>query len=705
VAPVKPLVDDYFGDKVTDPYRYMENLKDPEVQNWIKAQNDYTRSELDAIPGRIQLLARISEVDQSVPRVSASRLPGDVYFVQKRLPKEDLAKLYIRRGLDNDDRLLVDPEKVKTIAGNAGKGRYAIQYYAVSQDTKYVAVGVAPGGAERDTEMHIFETRSGRDTGEVIRRAWGGGVSWLPDNRSFVYTKLQKLAPGAPVTEIEQKVRTYLHVLGAKNSETDPAIFGYGVVSSIKVDPKYLAGVNITPEGDYAVASINSGVSPNSEFYIERISDVGKTNSAWRKVADFSDDVQDVEIHGDDLYVLTYKDAPRYKVIRTNAGKPDLASAESIIPAGEAVATGINPAKDALYVQLLDGGIGRVMRVPYGPNPHVEEVLLPYKGAAYVSTDPRVPGTLLYLASWTKAVKIFAYDVETKSVTDTKLQPAGQFDEALNVESLEVKVPSYDGTLIPLSISYPRGIKLDGSNPALMQGYGAYGFSSDPFFDPKEVAWFERGGVYAVCHVRGGGEYGEEWHLAGKMETKPNTWKDFIACGEYLVNQKYTSSARLAGLGGSAGGILIGRTISERPDLFGAAIDVVGCSDTLRMETTANGVPNIPEFGSTKTQDGYKALYEMSSYHHIKDHVAYPAVLFETGWNDPRVDPWHMAKMTARLQAASSSGKPALLRVEYEGGHGGIGGTEKQAQERLADEYSFLLWQFGVPEFQPGRTP
>jgi prolyl oligopeptidase len=206
-----------------------------------------------------------------------------------------------------------------------------------------------------------------------------------------------------------------------------------------------------------------------------------------------------------------------------------------------------------------------------------------------------------------------------------------------------------------------------------------------------------------VCHVRGGGEYGEEWHLAGKGSTKPNTWRDFIACAQYLIDQKYTSPARLAGIGGSAGGILIGRAITERPDLFGAAIDVVGCSDMLRMETTANGLPNIDEFGSTKTEEGYKALYAMSAFHHIQDRTAYPAVLLETGINDPRVDPWHMAKMTARLQAATASGKPVLLRVEYAGGHGGIGGTKKQAQERLADEWSFLLWQFGVPDFQPPK--
>jgi len=698
VAPVKPVTDDYYGTKIVDPYRYMENLKDPQVAAWMKAQDDYTRLVLAKIPGRGQLLARIRTLDETVPQVQAQRLPGDLYLIMKRLPSEILYKLYLRRGLNGEDKLLVDPEQVKLAPANQAKGKNAIQYFSPSLDNQYVAVGIAPGGSERDTEIHIVETSSGRETGDVVARAWSGSPSWLPDNRSFVYGKLQKLPPGAPATEIEQKTRAYLHVMRT-DAEQDPAVFGYGVVPSIEVDPRYFASVSAPPNSKYALGVINSGVSPNSVFYIEPLADLGKTNTAWRKVADLADNVSDIEVHGDDLYVLTYKNALRYKVLRLDARHPDMASAEMVVPAGEAVVSGISPAQDALYVQLLDGGLHRILRLPYGPHPKAEEVALPFKGTAFTAADPRVPGALLYLTSWTKALTIYAYDPETKQVTDTKLQPAGPYDNPTNIESVEVKVQSYDGTQVPLSITYPKNIKLDGSNPTLMEGYGAYGFPSFPFFEPMRLAWYEKGGVYAVCHVRGGGEFGEEWHLAGKEVTKPNTWRDFNACAQYLIDNKYTSPAHLAGEGGSAGGILIGRAITERPELWGAAIDMVGCSDMLRMETTANGVPNVPEFGSTKTEDGFKALYAMSAYHHVKDRTAYPAVLLETGYNDPRVDPWQMANMTAELQAATSSDQPVLLRVEYEGGHGGIGGTEKQAQERLADEWSFLLWRFGAPEF------
>lgn len=350
----------------------------------------------------------------------------------------------------------------------------------------------------------------------------------------------------------------------------------------------------------------------------------------------------------------------------------------------------------------MEGGISRMLRVPYGLKPELERIALPFEGSVlYAGTDPRLRGALLFMSSWTRTPRVYAYDPLTKQVTDTAIQPAGPYDDA-GTEVHEVKVPSYDGTLVPLSILHAKGLRLDGSNPTFLTGYGAYGSSQSAYADPVRLAWYERGGIYAVCHVRGGGEYGEDWHLAGKGPTKPNTWRDFIACAEYLVEKKYTSPSHLGGGGTSAGGILIGRAITERPDLFGAAIIQVGALDMLRFETTANGVSNLPEFGSTKTEEGFQALYAMSAYHHIKDQTSYPAVLLKTGINDPRVAPWEPAKMAARLQAATRSGKPVLLRVDYAGGHGGGSGAEQERQS-LADSWSFLLWQFGAPGFQPQR--
>ncbi|MGD1148582.1 MAG: prolyl oligopeptidase family serine peptidase [Thermoanaerobaculaceae bacterium] len=706
MAPVRDVTDDYHGTKVVDPYRYMENLQDPEVQAWFKSQNDYTRAVLANLPGRAQLLARIRELDQSVPQVGARRLPGDLYLVWKRLPTEDVGKLYLRSGLDGQDRLLVDPEKITLTAANQAKGKNDLLGLAVSDDGRYIAIGIIPGGSETNAEVHVIEIASGRETGDVIARGVGPEAwnpHWLPDNRSFVYGRTQTLPPGAAASEARQKFRSYLHVLGT-DPEKDPPVFGYGVVPSIDVDPSLIASVTTEPGSRYAFGVLNGSVTPNSAYYIAAVGSIGKPNPAWRKVADFADGVTSIAVQGDDLYLLTYKDAPRYKIVRIDARKPDLASAEIVVPPGEAVIMGMTAAQDALYVRLLDGGIGRLLRVPYGPAPKVERVAIPFDGSVFATrVDPRLPGAILYMTSWTKAFKVDAYDPNTKRVTDTKLQPTGPYDDPANVESVEVQARSYDGTLVPLSIIHPKGMKLDGSNPTFLTGYGSYGYSQDPYFVQASLPWYEKGGVMATCHVRGGGEYGEEWHLAGKGRTKPNTWRDFIACAQYLIDNKYTSPARLAGEGGSAGGILIGRAITERPDLFGAALIDVGMEDALRAETTGNGETNIPEFGSTKTPEGFAALYEMSAFHHVRDRTPYPAILLTTGINDPRIDPWMPSKMTARLQAATSSGKPVLLRVDYGGGHGGGGGAE-EFRARMADEWSFLLWQFGVPEFQPPKT-
>jgi prolyl oligopeptidase len=702
VAPVRPVTDDYYGTKIVDNYRYMENLKDPEVQQWIKAQADYTRATLANIPGRDKLLARIKELSNSAPVVvsDVQRLPGDLYFYRKVLAGDNIPKLYVRKGLKGAERLLVDPNKVEVAASNRSKGKNALAYVDISQDGKYVAVGITPGGSENDTEIHVFDVATGYETGDVIFRALGGDPRWLADNRSFVYARLQDLPPDAPKTELRQKRRAYLHVLGT-DPKKDPAVFGYGVVPSIDVDSKQWTDITISPGSKDAIGIVRG--SPNSSYYIEPVAAIGTSNSAWRKVADLSDKVKDVAVHGDDLYLLTFKNASRYKILRTDARHPDLSSAEVVVPPTDAVVETMSAAQDALYVQVLDGGIDRILRVPYGPEPKVENVVLPLEGTATpAGSDPRVPGILLRLTSWTDAGNLYAYDPRTRQVTNTQLEQLGRYSRDDHGEAVNVKVKSYDGTLVPLSIVYAKGIKLDGSHPTLLGGYGAYGaVTVHPNFDPTDIAWTERGGIHAVCGTRGGGEYGEDWYVAGKGPTKPNTWRDFIACAEYLIDKKYTSPAHLAAEGASAGGVLIGRAITERPDLFGAAIIHSGVLDALRGETTTSALSIIVEFGSTKTEDGFKALYAMSAYHHVKGRTPYPAVLLSVGINDPRVAPWESAKMAARLQAATSSGKPILLRVDYGGGHSGIGATRQQLQESRANFWSFLLWQFGDPDFQP----
>jgi len=505
VATVKPVIDDYHGVKVSDPYRYMEKLDDPPVQEWFKRQNDYARAVLSSIPGRQKLLARIEALDQSVPRVFAQPVPNDVFFVEKLLPGENVSKLYKRNGLPGQDELMVDPEKITLAPDAQKKGKNTIWGWSASDDSKYLAVGLVPGGSELDGELHVIEIGTGRETGDVISRvgaeAWD--PRWLPDNRSFVYGHIQNLPPGVPEAETRKKFRAYLHVMGT-DPKKDPAVFGYGVVPSISVDPSLIASIETQRGSRYALGVLNGSVTRNSAYYIAPVDAIGRSNPGWRKVADFADGVTQIAIHADDLYALIYKDAPRYKMLRTDARNPNLSSAETIVPQGEAVITSMARAQDALYVSLLDGGIGRLLRVPYGPNPKIERITLPFDGSLWVDADPRVPGILLTVTAWTKGFQIYFYDSSTRRVINTKLQPVGPYDNPDNIESVEVKAKSHDGAWVPLSIIYPKGMKMDGSNPTLLEGYGCYGRSYPAYFHSTRLAWHENGGVYAVCHVRGG---------------------------------------------------------------------------------------------------------------------------------------------------------------------------------------------------------
>jgi prolyl oligopeptidase len=421
--------------------------------------------------------------------------------------------------------------------------------------------------------------------------------------------------------------------------------------------------------------------------------------TVWKKVADQTDEVTGFDVHAGEIYLLSHKNASRFKVLRTGLGAPDLAQAAVAVPASEVVVTGISAAGDALYVQDLDGGIGRLRRLPYSSG-NIQPIKLPFDGAIQsLVTNPRESGAWLELVSWTKSPLWYSLDAKTDKLTDTALVPPSPVDYS-QIESEEVKAKSADGTMVPLSIIHKRGLVLDGSHPTWLTGYGAYGINYDPYFDPTILVFLERGGIHAIAHVRGGGEYGEDWHLAGQKLTKQHTIDDFLAGGEYLIEHKYTSAAHLAGEGTSAGGITIGGAITQRPEMFGAALIRVGDSDSLRSETMASGPANIPEFGTVTEADGFKALFAMDAYQHVKANTPYPAVLLTTGVNDPRVAPWQAAKMTARLQASTSSGKPVLLRVDYDAGHG-IGSTKSQRDIELADEVAFLFWQLGVAGYAP----
>jgi prolyl oligopeptidase len=690
-TPVRDVKEIVFGTEINDPYRWLEDLKSPEVSSWTHAQNDYTRAVLERIPNRDKLRTRIGELDDAGVRVISLQSFGGRLFYLKQSAGEDNRRLYVRDGAGGAERLLLDPQ-----TRTANGVHYSIDYFQASPDGKLVAVGISPGGSENSV-LHVLDASDGKEADPSIDRAQFGAVYWLPDNHSFFYNRLRKPGPDDLRSSYYLNSKDYLHHIG-DDAEKDVAVFGNGLSSAVSMTESDFPFVAVAPGSKHAFGVIAHGVQKEITIYVTNLDSLHDASAPWRKLADVGEEVTNFDIHGDHVYLLSHHEASRFKILGVDLPKDEIAHARVLIPASDAVITGIQAAADALYVQKLDGGLGKLWRLPYEGGT-ATEIRLPFEGAIQeIFVNPAEPGAYVKLASWTKSSLIFHYDTKTNVLSDIKVISRSPVDFS-GIESEEVKAKSPDGTMVPLSIVHQRGLKMDGSHPTLLHGYGSYGITLDPSFDPTSLAWLERGDVVAVAHVRGGGEYGEDWHSAGRKGTKENTITDFLACAQYLIDHKYTSPQHLAGEGTSAGGITIGGAITERPDLFGAALDNVGMSDDLRAELQINGPANIPEFGTVKNADDFKNLLAISAFHRIKDHTAYPAVLLTTGINDPRVDPWQMNKMTARLQAATSSGKPVLLRVDYDAGHGGIGATKSQHTALLTDQYSFLLWQLGDPEF------
>ena len=698
-TPVREVVDDYFGTKVTDPYRWLENSKDPEVIAWVKAQNDYARAIFAGIPGRDQLLDRIKELDHAGSVLSMLKVWAGRYFYLKTEPGSIANKLYVRDKLTAAERLLVDPEKLTTAQGV----RFGVDYFQPSLDGKYVAYGISPGGSENSV-LHIVETATGKVLSDVIDRAQFAKPTWLPDG-SFFYTRTPKVPLDAPSNAKFQKARTYRHVLG-KDPDQEVAVFGYQVSPNVKVAQEDFPALYYSSGApNYVLGLIMHGAKREFDVYTAAFRNGDSTKLAWKKAADESEEVTGYDTHGESLFLLCHKDTSRFKVFRTSLANPDLAHAALVVPPSEKVVKKIVAAGDALYVQELDGGIGRMRRLPYDST-NLQPVNLPFDGAIQsLVANPIEPGVWLELTSWTKSHMWYALDTVSGKVVDTGLVLPSSADYS-QIESEEVHVKSADGTMVPLSIVHQRGMVLDGSHPTWLQAFGAYGSPLDPIFRPTLLALLERGGVFAAAHIRGGGDYGDEWYRGGHILTKQNSIDDMLAAAAYLIEHKFTCPARLTGECTSAGGVTIGGAITQRPDRFAVALILVAWSNLLRSEAMPSGAVNIPEFGTVKDPDLFPAVYAMDAYQHVKPNTPYPAVVLTAGGNDPRVQVWQAAKMAARLQASTSSGKPVLLRVEYEMGHAasvwtGFGSTKTQRNEELADELAFMFWQMGVPEFQP----
>lgn len=691
VAKQIPVTDAYYGSTVVDPYRWMEEPGSPDLTAYLKAQGGRTRAILDSIPGRSKLAERVGALLDTIDSSNGAVRRGPLVFYDRITPGANVAKLYVRNGFDGGERVLLDP------AALPGKN-LSIVYFVPSNSGKYVAVGLSAAGAEDDTYVRIVDSATGAFTGDRLERARFGVTSWSDDDASLYYDRLNLTPPGAPPTAKYEHIKAFRHALGTPQ-ETDAAVLGNGLFPSVKIGPFDFPFVGVSRDSRWATGIILHGVQRQLTAYVVPKGELGKPQARWTKICDVPDDIVEVAGHGDVLYLRSAKDAPRFKVLALDLKTPRIDRAATVIPASSRVIDSLSTARDALYVAARENGLARISRVAYD-NTTARDVALPVEGtASNLSTEPDKAGFLVKLESWTRAPQWYAYDPGAKTLAGLHLDPPSTLDYS-NVVSEEVNVRARDGVMVPLSIVHARDLVKDGSNPTLLYAYGAYGISSSPNFSPARLAWFEQGGILAVAHVRGGGENGEEWHLAGKDANKIHTIDDYVDCAKWLIDNGYTSPAKLGGRGGSAGGIPMGGAITQAPQYFAAILDEVPLSDMLRFEFSQNGPPNVPEFGSVKTERGFKNLYAVSAVQHVVPGGKYPAVLLNTGLNDPRVDPWQAAKFAAVLQADSASGNPILLRVDAEGGHG-LGNTKAQTAALIADEYSFLLWNFGVPVFQP----
>jgi prolyl oligopeptidase len=683
--------DTYFGKTYRDPYRWLENLKDEEVEAWFKAQADLSSSLLDKIPARDALAKEWLELDRLRPaKYTGFMLEGGRMFYKKTLGSENVGKLYYREGWSGEEKLLFDPTSYKAGVTTV------VQSFMPAMDGKHVVLGLTANGAEW-SELKVLDVDKGTLLPDTIYPSWGA-MTWAADNQSFIYDAGK--TTDTKSMEIEQNRKAKLHRLGAK-VETDRDLLSNESTPELGIAAKEMPSVGIDETNpDYLVGSVGT-VQQEMRVYYAPIGDLQKSKVKWTSICQTSDNlVRGLALHKDSVFAVTHAGAPRYKLVRTSLRAPDWAHAETVVPEAKDSIQYTVRSQNFLFLVYSNGIVGRIVKYALATG-KATDVKLPTSGTVeMMCPDPHSNRCIVFATSWITPTTLYDYDADketvTKSVFNADVVYPG-FDK-LVVE--EVEVPSYDGTLVPLSIIHKKGMKLDGSASAILEGYGAYGISYTPYFNIRHSV-ATRGVVLAYAHVRGGGEKGEAWYKAGYKTTKPNTWLDFIATAEYLVKKGYTSASRLAGTGTSAGGVLISRAITERPDLFGAAVCNVGCANTMRVEFSPNGPVNIPEFGTVKDEAECRALYEMDGLMHVQPGVRYPAVMGVAGWNDPRVVPWQPGKLAAALQKASTSDKPVLLKVNYDNGHF----TEDKLVtfKNFADQVAFMLWQTGQQEFQPTK--
>lgn len=688
VAEVQDVPSVLHGVTVPDPYRWMEETGAPRPQAWMRAQGDATRALLDRIDQRDQILARVSALRRSTGDVvrGVTRMPGERIYYLKRGVGDNQFKLIVRQGLAGAERVLVDPAEDTARTGVP----HAINHFSPSWDGRYLAYGVSAGGSEQ-AELRVLDLATGRAVGAPVPRVLSR-ASWLPDSRGLVFNQLQALAAGAPETETYMDSQVLLMRLDAPSALVP--VFGRTVNPSLWLERLDVAELITSPGSPWVVARTTDTTVPEGKLFVGRVAQLGQPDMTWRAIGVPQDKMQDVDLKGSRLYVLSQANAPRGKVVAVDLARGTLKRGKTVVA---------EPTSGRLewmlptHTGLL---VGHRQGTAVQPRRHAEgdlkgrPVALPLPGAAWPSRVPAADHDDVIVAFSGWAAPGGHAQLRGNRAVPISLRSTEPQVDVPPLRVREVEFASHDGVKVPMTVLHREGLALDGSHPVLMIGYAAYGFSMTAGFSPGNMAWIERGGVVALVNARGSGVHGEAWHRAGFKTTKRNTWLDGVAAARWLIAQGYGSPRTMTALGGSAGGIFVGRATTTAPELFAAAVYEVGVLDAVRSEESANGITNISEFGTVKDPVEFRALLEMSTYHQIRDGTAYPGVLLVHGLNDPRVDVWHSAKTAARLQAASTSGRPALLRLDPQAGHG-VGSTASQRDAETADIHAFLLWQTG----------
>ena len=679
-TPKKPVATEYHGVTVEDPYQWLETDDNSQVKAWSDAQNQQTRKYLDSVSDRAAIEKQLQEwyAKTSPNYFSLVSRPGILFAMKFQPPKQQPLLVTLASANDlKSEKVVLDPNVLDT------KGTTAIDWFVPSLDGKYLAISLSKGGSE-DGTLHFYETATGKPLSDTIAHVQyptaGGSAAWNADGTGAFYTRFPRKGE-RPDADLNFYQQIYFHKVGTPDTED---------TYSIGKDFPPIAEINLAAShnGKYILATVANGDGGDFAHYL--LGPDGK----WKQITQFSDQIKVARLGRDNaLYLLSRADAPRGKILRLPLDVPELKNAAEIVASGEAVIEQIVPSTDALYVADLLGGPSQIRH--FDLNGKNETTISTPQISAVQELLALEDGSLLFRdVSYTEPAAWFhCLNGKTEPVK-TALQSTSPVSFA-DIEVRREFATSKDGTKIPLNVLSRKGMKRDGNNPTLLYAYGGYGISMSPNFDFTRRLWFDRGGVYVVANIRGGGEFGEEWHKAGNLTKKQNVFDDFAAAAEYLIKENYTRPGKLAIQGGSNGGLLMGAMITQHPDLCRAVVSSVGIYDMLRVELAPNGAFNVTEFGTVKNPEQFKALYAYSPYHHVVDGTKYPAVLMMTGANDGRVAPYHSRKMTARLLAANKSDNPILLRTGSSAGHG-IGTALSERIKQSADIYAFLFAQLGM---------